>query len=291
MKLRALPANASLAFVRSDLFFTRASLQAHGEFASWVSKFDDMITRADGCLTQQQAFDDETLQGEVQAIYIDDQLDAMVDRVDSAAQIVTNKNRQSALYKIFFGKMTPSSLKRPILGAELEAVREWPGHLTASGFPDLEQLAAPLSALIQKGDEITASRAATASAYRDFKVTGAASKLIDDANALRSKLAGSLDAMAHTDGGILPDSFFRPAPSRATTKATPASLNAEIAQLEEQLAGLKKNRDEMVAQAADEERARLVAEQKAAEDELAAAKAAMEAASKKMEALKAKVGG
>ena len=211
-------------------------------------------------------------------------LDGIVDGVDSTLLIDVQRNRNAPMYLRYFGARRASDLKRPRLGRQLDTMRDWPPSLLDSQNPILQQYGTQLAAAIIEADAAETAKKRNAQELTDFRVSGMRARFIDRFNAVRKSLYGRLGEIQHANASLgagWAESFFRN--SGSSERVTLGELERRIASAERDLAALRKQRDERLAQQEREAEAR-------AEAELAAKLARLEAARIAMAELAAEIG-
>jgi len=208
----------------------------------------------------------------------DDDLDLLVDRASNVLLSLTGNDRSAPLYKQYFGDKRPSEFRRPVLGAQLDAMRTWLPSLKASPHPALVTLGNELEPKILTAEKAKDSLAAAHQANRVFRATGERRALIDHFNAIRKDTYGKLAALPHTHPelnltGSFPERFFKrvSAPKPADT---PLSSEELLAQISEAEGALRSLRDQLTeASAREEEEATAKAKKSTKEADLKALKA------------------
>mgnify|MGYP006888939251 CR=1 FL=1 len=110
---------------------------------------------------------------------------------------LSGNNRDTPLYKRLFSDQRPSTIKRPILGAQLELMRDWVSPLSAAIQPALTALAPLLTAAIKAADDAIAAGRTADQQLTDFLEVGDCKALLDKANALRKATYGKLAELVH----------------------------------------------------------------------------------------------
>lgn len=256
-----------------EFFFTRGRLVSHLLAVPLLPEFDAFRSRLDATLMEELALIGERFAVNAAVELVDDDLDRLTDII-AALTLIESKNDRGALpYAHYFGTQRPSDLKRPILGGQLDTMRNWPPSLQASSSAQIQETGAKLAKLVVLADQKTIAQNAVAQSIADFRTVGSRKQCIDDLNALRKSLHGKLGEIQHKTpelGAGWADSFFRQGSS--TERLTVKELDRRIAAAEVELHAMKKQRDEMVAQ----------------EEAIARAKADADKAQKKAELLAAK---
>lgn len=229
----------------------------------------------------------QTLRAAALVTVTDEDLDAFVDRASNTLLSLTGNDRNAPLYKQYFGDKRPSDFKRPVLGAQLEAMRTWPTSLKASSQPLLQKLGQELEPKIAAADAAKSGLASAQQATRVFRATGERRALIDQFNALRKDTYGKVAGLPHTHpdanlpGGLADRFFKRVSASKEEGEAlTSVDLLAQITDAE---AGLLALRDQLKEVQDAEEKAAKDREAEAAHD------AELEALRKKRDELEAEI--
>lgn len=224
---------------------------------------------------------------------IDDELDVLSDQTATALVVITDNDRDAALFSLYFKNQRPSDFKRPQLGAQLEAMRGWVPIMAESNQPVLVALGVRVAAKVAEADAAVAAVAAIEGEIRVFRMVGARYQLIDRLNGLRKSTQGKLDVMPHTHPELyLPVTFsalfFPPERSAPHAKDPDISdLRATLAEAQAQVESAQKALDAAIQAEAEEEAAR----QKRAADEKAyeEAKKELEQRTAELAALKARL--
>jgi hypothetical protein len=207
---------------------------------------------------------------------IDRVLDGIADGVDNTLRIDVKRDRGSPVSLRYFGARRASDLKRPQLGVQLEILRDWPPSLMESANPILQQYGVQLLGTVAEADQAAAARQRRAQELADFRVTGMRARLIDRFNAVRKSLYGRLGEIQHANpslGSGWAESFSRN--SGGSERVTLADIERRIASAEIDLAGLRKQRDDLVAQEERDAQAQADAELAEKRARIEAARAAM----------------
>jgi DNA repair exonuclease SbcCD ATPase subunit len=199
----------------------------------------------------------------------DGKIDDFVSRLAKTVLTVTGDDRGHPIYLHFFGKKSPSDIRRPVLGTELETVRSWMTALEESPHAALNAMAPELAALITEADGAVEARREARKQNRFFRDVGPRQQWVDRMNAARKELYGALSKLPFQHAGLssdFADQFFLSAPDREEDEA-----EAEPETAEEQRAVVEARRQELA-----EAEARL-AELEEAEAEAEKAARALEA--------------
>ena len=270
--MRTLPYGFPLLDLVHELSFSTAQLNAHPLGAPYLKDFEDLLAENHKALQRQLELIAAQAIAEAKVVRADDVLNQHLDVVNLNLLSLTDRNRAAPLYQRFFGNQRPSEAKRPILGAQLELMRDWVPTLLATGNPELKALAAPIDAAVKAADASVAALRVAEQQLADFSEIGDCKELIDKVNGTRKATHGKLaEAMHKNAGENLPvdfaDQFFIREPRWNAPNRQ--ELTVRIAKTEQQLVRLKQQLAEQDERQAQAERA-----QRAAEAELLRAQVA-----------------
>jgi hypothetical protein len=144
---------------------------------------------------------------EANAVFVDDEGNTIVDEVKVAALAEVKGDYQASLYKQLFVDKSPTQLKKPILGDQLDQMRTWPAILASTSNAALHALGLRTAKFVALGD---AANAALASAQTklDAFLSGPRAVYVDKVNAARKLTYGKLAELAHSQpAGTLPAGF------------------------------------------------------------------------------------
>lgn len=271
--MRTLPSGLPLLDLVHELSFTAAQLQAHPLGTAYLKDFEALLAQGQTALGQQVDLTASLARAEAQVSRADDVLNRLLEQTDLTLLQLSNRDRDSPLYRHFFGSQRPSDAKRPILGPQLELMRDWLPTLQAAAQPELKALATPLDAAIQAADAALAALRKAEQEASDFHDLGTCKALIDASNAARKATHGKLGEAVHKNPTAnLPADFAEGFFLRETRWTAPNSkeLKARISRAEAQLARWKGQLAEQEARALQAERAAREEKAAALRDELAA---------------------
>lgn len=261
--MRTLPYGFPLLDLAHELSFTRAQLKAHPLGAPFVKDFEDLMAEDQKALLRQLDLTATQAQAEAKVVAADGTLNQLLDQVNYTLLSLTGNNRSSALYQRFFSRQRPSDAKRPILGAQLELMRDWVPTLLGASNPELMALAAPIDAAVKAADVVAAALRTAEQQLADFEEIGECKTLVDKVNGTRKAAHGKLAEAVHLNPDLnLPADFAELFFVRDTRWTSPSrdKLQARIARTEQQLARLKQQLAEQ-----DGRQAQLVRTQREAE--------------------------
>lgn len=144
---------------------------------------------------------------EAKSLFIDDEGNTLVDEVKVAVLAWVKGSYQAPLYKQLFLDKSPTQLKKPVLGGQLDQMRTWPAILASNGSPDLDALGVRTATFAVHGDAANASLA-SAQTKLDTFLSGPRAAYVDKVNAARKLTYGKLAELAHSQpAGAFPSGF------------------------------------------------------------------------------------
>ncbi|MDC3960249.1 hypothetical protein [Polyangium jinanense] len=278
--------------VDEELRHTELTAKAYPETAPLAEPF--AVLRAE--LRKRKAEEDALLDAIAFAkalmVAADDVLNVLVDETKKAVLAAYNQDFKAPLYRQLFEGQSPSDLKRPILGAQLETMRAWVGPLGAANVPTLGAIAQKLSHAIVKADDAV-TKTSLAEQAMDTFVAGPRTELINGVNALRKLTAGQIGELVHASlEGKVPrdfvDRFFLS--SGGSRTPTLAELSQSITRLEAKLERQKALLASMKEKEAKLRKAKQEAELTEKQAKLAAAEKRAAEAAQEIARLKAEMG-
>lgn len=293
MNVRTLTPRTTLSALRAEIVYSLARLKAHPLGAPHAPAFEALRSECDAVLATENALRDGLAEAEAAIDLCDDALDDGADRLDAAILAITKNNRAHPLHTLYFGDKPLSRFKRPVLGAELQAMRAWIPLLTNNKHPALSALAPELAGSIKAADATVALAQELSQKLKELRSDGALRALIEKTNATRKAVCGALAKLPHEQVGLPPDfasQFFRrgPASEDGPERApTIEEVTARLAELAEETAEKQALLAELQAKA--EEEAKAAAEVEAARAKLIELETIMANAAKEAAAVKAKL--
>ena len=274
-----------------EYFYTRGRLRRHPLARGLVAEFESFEPRLQATLLAELGLMANRHEGDAAVDWIDVDLDDILNGIAAVSLIESKNDRDSPPYSYYFSTARPSDMRRPVLAAQLEKMRTWPSSLRSSSNPVLVEYGAKLEGKIAIADECEAFQRTAQTALSDFRTLGGRKECVDEFNAKRKALHGKLGEIQHQHpelGTGWADSFFRH--GTGSEKPTLREVERRLAAAEEELAALKRQRDELVAQ--EEMAARLKAEMERTRRlaELEAAKRAAADAAARIAELEAALG-
>jgi hypothetical protein len=238
--------DASLDEVRDDLVFLRHRLRRDPRAADLAKSVAALLDQWPAVHAAALAHNDARTEAQGDVGLADDALDARVDAFDNDARHVVAGDRTSPLYELYF-PVSPSELKRPVLGDELDTLRDWAKHLKTEESAALRAHAKLLTAELGAADAAVQARDAADAANAAFRATGAYAKYIQKVHATRDRVWSELELRrAKLPAGTPRDwasGFFRPRRQAAPT----ADELAARAAAKEARRGLAQQRKEAAA--------------------------------------------
>ena len=295
MNIRTLTPRTSLPVLRAEIIYSLARLKAHPLAAPHVPAFEALRSECDAVLSTENALRDGLAEAEAAIDMRDEALDEGADRLSAALLAITRNDREHPLYTLYFGGRPLSRFKRPVLGAELEAMRAWIPLLTNNKHPSLAALAPELEASIKAADATLALMQELSQKLKELRSDGALRVLVEKTNATRKAVCGALAKLPHEQTGLPSDfasQFFRRGPVSQNGPEQPTTIEevtAKLAELAEETAENQALLAELKAQAAEEAKAKAKAEEDAARAKLAELEMVMANAAKEAAAMKAKL--
>jgi hypothetical protein len=290
-----LKSDVSLDVLRAHWRFALARLKSDPNAAAYVADFTAFGPTWVAVDQQELAYEDAVAAADAAVVAADEAIDALVDKVTVAISGGKKVVAGSPLLALYFGSLTPSVFKRPILGTELQNVQSWPALLAKATQPALQALGAPITAAVAAGNAAAKAFNDALAARGSFRVGGDRQKAFDAFNSLCAKAYGGLKAFSHDHPDLaLPstyaESFFKGS-AGATHGKTVAETAAAAASAQAKAAKAQAKHDAALKAAAAREAAlkdkqakadAAKAAAQAAKTAAAAARAAKAAAKKKL---------
>ncbi len=246
--MRTLPYGFPLLDLIHDLTFTQAQLEANLLAAGSAKAFADLSTEVKKAVVSQLDLVATQAVTEAKKVQVDGTLNRLVDQARGALMTLSGNNRNTPLYKRLFGDQSPSIIKRPILGAQLELMRDWVSPLSAASQPELTALVPLLTVTIKDADNAIAAGRTAEQELVNFLELGDCKTLIDKANALRKATYGKLAELVHNKPEAhLPADFAEQFFLRESRWSAPdrEELVARIARTDKQGARLRQQLKEL----------------------------------------------
>lgn len=292
MAVRNLSHLISLLALRGEIIHTLDQVKAHPLTQTFVPLFESLRNEWNAVFTEELALRDGLSAANARVFSVDTTLNALASRVAKVLLILTGDDKAHPLYLAFFKKKNLTDFKRPILGAQLEAMKGWIPELKKSDDAALAALGAEVEAAVTLAEEALATRTKLETESSFFRETGNRKKLFNKVNAARKQTHGELAKMPHEKLGVpvsFANLFFRHASNggEAEEAITLETLDEEIASLEKQIAEKKAVRDDLRIEI--EKQAQMEAEKAAEQASLLELEKAAAAAAQKVAEAKAKL--
>lgn len=291
MRIPTLSVEISLSELRREIRYTLAILRQRSWAAAWVPLFEGLLREVGGAETEQAALLDKLEDANAAVDDADVRLDVFVGGAASGLRDALDKDTDAPIWRSMFGSQRPSDFVRPKLGEQLDRMRSWPALLRTAPTQPLRDSAAVCETLIKTADDAVTAQAAAASALQVFRA-GKLVSLVNTINGERNSLGGEADKQLFGQK-IRPEEasgLFRQAPrGRPPRPETLASIRAEIAAAEQELAQKRQRLAELEAEAQAEAQAAEL--RRADEAALLAARAAQTEAEKKVAELEKRLRG
>ncbi|MFO0578518.1 MAG: hypothetical protein U1A78_31320 [Polyangia bacterium] len=257
-----------------ECFFSLTMTRILPEGAKYAATFEALCADGLKVLEEQRKLEEAALLAQAQIQAADLLLNRFVDRLLGVLAGLGEGRSGSPAYDLFFGGRAPSSLKKFVLGEQLEIMRGWLAKLDAAA-PVLKALAPDLKKLIEGGDAAKAGLVDARAKIQAFRQTGSRKGYFDKVNSARKSAYGELSKLPFDKpelhlGADFGDRFFRPGPRSDVPAGDEALLAArsDIAELERALGERKKELVSLEAEAqarAQEAAARAEKEKRLAE--------------------------
>ena len=279
-----IPPNATTTTVEEHYLFTLGHIRRCAHTTTLIAEVESFRPQITAAIAEERILREADMEASAGVHFVDRDLD------DSATFVAANVDLKSLLGQRLFGDVRPRDLRRPLLGGQLEKMKEWPDAL---GSCEKELLVAHVPLLSQRvnaGQTASDEKKHTTQKLADFRAVGTRVKLNEAFNAWRKSLYGKLGDIQHANpelGSGWAESFFM---HDAADDPTVLELDRKIAAAEVDIERLKKQRDEMKAHDEASAAARAAAlkkEKQAKLDALLKAQAELKA---KAEALAAEIG-
>jgi len=291
MAVRNLRHLISLLALRGEIIHTLDQVTAHPLTQTYIPVFEALRDDWGAVFTEELALRDGLSAANARIFTIDTALNGLAGRVAKVLLGLTGDDKTHPLYLAYFKKKTLSDFKRPILGAQLEAMKGWMPELKKSDDPALAALGAEVETAVALADAALATRTKLEAENVFFRETGSRKKLFDKVNAARKQTHGELAKMPHEKLGLpagFANLFFRHLSSgNDDVTMTIEMIDEEIAALEEQIAEKKALREALLAELA--KRAQTEAARAAEQAALAELERAAVEATRKVAEAKAKL--
>jgi hypothetical protein len=192
MAARRLQSRTSILSLLLQSTFTLSQLRNSPYGAPHVATFEALDAEGMQVLTEEINHIKARTETKARVCAVDVKLDDFVTKVSKTVLTLTGEDRGHPLYLHFFGKKSPSDVRKPILGSELETARSWVTALQESPHAALNALVPELQALITEADDAVTARREARKLNRFFRDVGPRQQWLDRMNAERKDLYGAL---------------------------------------------------------------------------------------------------
>ncbi|MBS2032993.1 MAG: hypothetical protein JST54_34290 [Deltaproteobacteria bacterium] len=180
----------SLDVVWEELVYTEARLLADARASDLATAITQLIHRVQALKATQQTSWQAEIRAQAAVDAADDGLDDVVRGFADNLLFAVGNDRTQARFKRYFGD-NPSAIIKLGLEAELGKVRGWPASIGGEPEAPVQAFGAQLQAAIAAGDAALSQRTTAAGARADERTRGI-NTFIDDVNAARQSLYGTL---------------------------------------------------------------------------------------------------
>lgn len=241
MSVRTITYDTGILTVFREIFYTLAQMGEEPLAASHIPVFEGLREDAKGILLQEIAMLELLAKAQAAVDRADRNLDRFVMRVLRVVDEHTDGHTRKLLRKKLLKGKTPSRLRRPVLGRQLNDTADWSQILTESGIPALVALAPEGDTLHQAGKVASTQRDAAQSANRIFRDIGARKQFLDKLNADRKVTDGALAKLPFENVTLPQDfdeGFFLREPPRDEEDLTIEGVKLRIVSKKNELAEL-----------------------------------------------------
>ena len=141
--LRTLSYQLALPTIRSHVVYSVQQCCMEPLAQPCAGPMEELLVEYTTISQMEIAFGDAVDKAYVQGYVADRRLNDFAAKVSRAVLLITGDDRSHALYTLFFGKKALFEFRRPMLGAQLEAMRKWVPSLENSEHEALKALASP----------------------------------------------------------------------------------------------------------------------------------------------------
>jgi len=239
--IKTFPLNATTVTVADNYVPTVVRIRRCAHTKALIQEAESFRQRIDDAIAEERTLREADLEASAATHFADWDLDS------SAVFVAANVDLTSMLGTLLFGDMRPRDFRRPLLGGQLEKMKEWPSALQNAESEVLKQHIPVLVQRLSVADAAAEEKKETARKLAEFRAVGTRVKLNEAFNAWRKSLYGKLGDMQHANpqlGAGWAESFFL---HESSDEPTVADLNRQIAAAEVDIERWKKQRDEMQA--------------------------------------------
>lgn len=291
MSARILSYSLGLFSLLREILYSQGQIAQEPLAAAYIPIFQNLRAEWQTILLEEITHIDKVTLAQASVDKADFGIDSFSGRVSYLVNEHTDGNTRKQLRTALFKNKSLTKFRRPVLGGQLDAMRDWSDILKNCGIPALVLLADEAAALVEAGNNAAQQRDDAQLANRNFRDIGARKQFIDKCNAARKEMHGALAKLPFQQTNLpndFADRFFatgRVSDEEETIDEVKASIEALQDQLAERTALLKKLEEEAENAAREKEERQAKAEEadslEAQAKELLAKAAALKAASKK----------
>jgi hypothetical protein len=271
MKPRILSPDISCRDLAEEIFHTSAHLRARSFLQPQAEQHDlvlpDLRQLGDAELDLLRAI----LAVEARKAVLDDAFDFISTGVAGTLLIENGNDRGAQVFVRYFGNRSPSRFKRPVLGEQFVSMRAWVPSLQ-EGSPALQAYGAQIATLVPQADAVLQDEIEAERAFADWEI-GPRKAFVDRYNGLRVALYGQLAELPHTRPELGLHRDFAHGFFLRTTRRRPPTipvLEKDITRLRAQLERAEELLARLIEESEAEARQNDDAELAEVEDQLAA---------------------
>lgn len=171
--VRTLSHRSSLLSLRSHIGYSLSKFKAEPRAQKQVPIFEGLRDECGDAIDQELALHDAGTEAQALVDTRDAGLNVVASRLSKAVLLITGDHEDHVLYVRYFGDKTLQAFTKPIMGAQLDAMRGWIPSLKASENKTLQELGAEVEAAVALADEAVAQKTAVEVQKKDFREVGA----------------------------------------------------------------------------------------------------------------------
>jgi hypothetical protein len=273
MKPRLLLNDTPVDELAEELYHTTAHLQAYPFLLPQTNQHEALIVDLNQLVQTETALMRALMHAEALILVVDGRIDVLASAIDGTIRVENGRDRKSLVHQRYFNNVQPSRFKRPVLGEQLEIMRDWvPSLIGPQSSPTLQGYGNQLSECVVEADGAVRAEADARRNLADHQL-GGRKTFIGRLNAERQALYGQLAELPHSrpDLSLPPDFAFRffLRDSRQRKHTIP-TLERDITRLQGRLQRAEAELARLIEEAAAETKHHEDAELADAEAELAA---------------------
>lgn len=257
-----IPDTVSYTKVRGECRYTYNRLSNDPHAQHLAQPFQEILAEGDSLYRRELSLQDDETHADALVAAADDQLDDIVDELDSQIDII-DKDPKSSLRQRYFRGKTPSAFRRPTLGPQLADMDALPESLMSSHHEALQDIGRRLVPLLKAAHDAVAEKRRAVQARRDFREMNERPQYFEKVNVLRYNTYAALVELRAERPELnlpkkYPDRFFK---SRSKPQPTEASLRADLKAAQETVTKIEAALDELLNANSEKEKARLKKEE------------------------------